>query len=115
MGRLNFRKKINLAGISDGWTEEHYIETNNFKFKDLAKLNKLGLKENDTSSITEENMQGIVDVLKEKFVGGKVLVDGETVDATAQDYDDLPPDTITDILNAAMGKLDPKASKNLNG
>lgn len=112
MGRLNFRKKVSLAGLDDGWTDDHYIETNNFKFKDLAKLNKLGLKEDDTSSITEENMQGIVDVLKEKFVAGKVLVEGKTVDATAEDYDDLPPDTITQLLNAAMGKLDPKSKKN---
>lgn len=111
MGRLNFRKKISLEGLDDGWTEDHYIETNNFKFKDLAKLNKLGIKQDDTSSITEENMQGIVNVLKEKFVSGKVLVEGKTVDATADDYDDLPPNTITEILNGAMGKLDPKASK----
>ena len=111
MGRLNFRKKVSLAGIDEGFTDEHYITVNNFKFKDLAKLNKLGIKQDDTSTITEENMQGIVDLIKDKFVEGKVLVGGETVEATADDIDDLPPNTVTELLNATMGKLDPKSQK----
>lgn len=139
MGRINFRKRFSLAGIAPGWNEDHYVLMNNFKFKDLGKFNAIGAKSGD--DVTEENLDGIVQLLKEKYKEGSIFIsdddaietqvfdenggevrdkDGEllftikgtTVPMEKDDLDDLPPGNISDILEWALGKLKQKSEKN---
>lgn len=139
MGRINITREFSLDGLDDGWTEEHFVKFNNFKFKDLAKFRKLGVKDG-SDDITEENLAGILDIVKQKFVEGKVFIrdesvpveiveteekdeDGEfivdriatgtTEPAESDDLDDLPAGIVGEIVEWAMGKLNPKSKKSL--
>ncbi len=105
MGRLNIRIKVSFEGIADGWTSEHFASFNNFKFKDSAKLSKIGVDSDNPNSVTEENLQGVLDVVKSKFIAGKVWLNDEqqTSDMQAEDIEDLPISTVGEIMQKLTG------------
>jgi hypothetical protein len=138
MGRLNFRKDFSLDGAAPGWTKEHFITLNNFKYKDVGKFKKLGISSED--DIDEEKLDKMASVLGEKFVSGKVFIEdapptpilddegnqtfddegqplyeahGHTEDAVAEDINELPAMFVNGMIEWAMGKMSPKQPKSL--
>ena len=47
-------------------------------------------------------------MVKKGFVGGKIVFNGELVDAEADDLDDLPVSAASQVIVAAVGATDPK-------
>lgn len=111
MARPAITKTFSLAGISDGWTDEHYIKYRPFNYVDLETL----------ESIDEKSKDGITKmraIFADKFVAGAWLVEdesGKTVTAQmgADDISYLDVETVNKWLKEAMGKVDPKANANL--
>lgn len=108
MGRPAISKTYSLAGISDGWTDEHYVKYRPFNYVDLETLD--GIDEKSKDGITKMRA-----IFAEKFISGKWLVDADdgsgqvTEDMKADDLSYLPVETVNAWLKEAMGKVDPKA------
>lgn len=107
MGRPAIFKRYSLEGISEGWTDEHYIMYRPFNYNDLEEL----------ESIDEKSKDGIKKmraIFAEKFIKGFWLA--ETDDGKTR-TEEMQPDDIAyldvEVVNAwlkeAMGKVDPKA------
>lgn len=107
MARPAITKTFSLAGISDGWTDEHYIKYRPFNYVDLQSL----------ESIDEKSKDGITKmraIFAEKFIAGAWLVEDEngkthTEAMKADDISYLDVETVNVWLKQAMGKVDPKA------
>lgn len=111
MARPAITKTFSLAGISDGWTTDHYIKYRPFNYVDLETL----------ESIDEKSKDGITKmraIFADKFVAGAWLVEDDngktsTQAMTPDDISYLDVETVNNWLKEAMGKIDPKASANL--
>ena len=88
MSRLQLVAKLSLEGVSEGWTKDHFLT---FKVVDSQGSRELTQK---LSALDKDDNEGFlslyVEFAKRQFQAGKVLVNGETVDAEADDIDDLP-------------------------
>lgn len=106
MRRPAIFKTFSLEGISDGWTDEHYIKYRPFNYVDLETL----------ESIDEKSKDGITKmraIFAEKFIAGKWLVEAEngklvTEDMQPDDLSYLDVEVVNRWLKEAMGKVDPK-------
>ena len=110
MARLNLASKYSLEGVSEGWTDEHFLS-----FKTFSSEVSMTCAD-DMKDIKENDNRAFIEVFKkyakQQFVGGRVLVDTKTVEAELDDIDDLPAPIITDIFTQiSRSKFsDPKAS-----
>lgn len=107
MARPAIFKTYSLAGISEGWTDEHYIKYRPFNYDDLETL----------ESIDEKSKDGIKKmraIFADKFVKGAWLIEDEktgkpvTAEMGAQDIGYLDVEVVNNWLKEAMGKVDPK-------
>lgn len=111
MSRPAIFKTYSLEGISEGWTDEHYIKYRPFNYVDLESL----------ESIDEKSKDGITRmraIFAEKFVKGYWLVEADngklvTEEMQPQDISYLDVEVVNKWLKEAMGKVDPKAPANL--
>jgi hypothetical protein len=109
MSRPAIFKTFTLAGISEGWTDEHYIKYRPFNYVDLEEL----------ESIDEKSKDGIKKmraIFADKFISGFWLVEtdkgGTATEAmTPDDISYLDVEVTNRWLKEAMGKVDPKAPK----
>jgi hypothetical protein len=108
MSRLNLEITYGLAGVADGWTDEHYLK---FKVFDVNLATRFQAEMDDSDDSEQAAVEITKKYVKGQFVGGKVLVDGTTVDAEAGDIDDLPTPLLRQILLlvARSTFADPKA------
>lgn len=115
MGRLanQFKTRVSLEAAGrldtvngDKW-KEAYVEILPLTVKALPELGQLGVTK-DQANLNNDQLASIVPLLKKSFIGGKVVVDGELVDAEADDLEDLPLEVSNAIIAAAMGQPDPK-------
>jgi hypothetical protein len=116
MGRLanQFITRISLEAIarSDtknaGLWQAAYIEVAPLTAKALPELSNLSLQ-SDQDNLNGEQIAKLLPVVKQAFIGGKVAIDGELVDAEADDIDDFPLEVSNLIISAVMGQPDPKS------
>jgi len=106
MARPAIFKQYSLAGISDGWTDEHYIKYRPFNYEDLEQLEAIDEKSKD-------GIKKMRAIFAEKFVKGFWLVelDGGKTKTEAMQPDDigyLDVEVVNAWLKEAMGKVDPK-------
>lgn len=113
MGRLQnqFKTKVSLEGLAKQYGElwrEAYIEVAPLTIKALPELRGMKVDKENTE-LNAEQMDSILPMLKKAFVGGKVVVGEELVDAQADDMDDLPLQAMNAVITAAVGDPDPKS------
>lgn len=96
MSRFDLTVRVTLKGLAEGWTDEHYLMFKPFNADVSVDAS------DDLAKLGDEDIRGTTGVFKKfakkQFKAGKVLVDGETVDAEADDIDDLPAPVITHIF-----------------
>lgn len=96
MSRFDLKVKVSLRGLAEGWTDEQYLEFTPFN-SDMSLDSSDELK-----PLKDEDTRGLITVFKkyarQQFVGGKVLVNGEVVDAEVDDIDSLPAPIVTTIF-----------------
>lgn len=116
MGRLakQFKTRVSLAAAgkldkanASLW-EEAYVDMAPLTVKALPQLGGLGVSQ-DQTEVSGEQLANLLPLLKQAFLWGKVVVDGELVDATADDLEDLPLEITNAIISVAMGQPDPKS------
>lgn len=109
MSRFDLTVKYSLNGLADGWTDEHYLTFKAFEGKDSLDAG------DEIKTVDEGDERGYEKVftkyLKQQFIGGKVLVNGETVDAEEEDIGYLPNSAKTEmfLLVSRSRFSDPKA------
>lgn len=116
MGRLaqQFKTRVSLEGAGKLDTEnaelwkQAYIEVEPLTVKALPELSGMGVNK-DQAQLDSKQLASILPVLKKSFVGGQVVVDGQLVEAEADDLEDLPLEVTNGIISAAMGQPDPKS------
>lgn len=87
MSRLKLEFSYGLGGVADGWDEQHHLKLGVFDAATSAQCRS----ELDAVADDEEASSEVVrKFLKQAFVSGLVLVDGETVPAEADDIDGFP-------------------------
>lgn len=112
MGRLQkqFTTRVSLDTLAKQYGElwrEAYLDVAPLTIKALPELR--GMKvDKDSSELTQEQMDGIMPMIKKAFVGGKVVLNNELVDAEVDDLDDLPLVGMNAVITAAVGDTDPK-------
>lgn len=112
MSRLNLTAKLSLDQISEGWTNEHFLKFRVMDGPESAALAR------DMAPLGREDNESFLAIYakyaKQLFVDGKVLVNGETVDAEVDDIDDLPAILTTRAFELyTRSKFDdPKGGKN---
>ncbi|MHD0307494.1 hypothetical protein [Rhodococcus erythropolis] len=96
MSRFDLKVKVSLAGLADGWTDEHYMTFKPFDVDESLDSS------DEMNKLKDEDLRGLTAVFKssatKQFVEGKVVVDGKTVDAIAEDVASLPAPVITQIF-----------------
>lgn len=128
---LALTKKIDLSEIAEGWSGA-YIKLSPMLTKDMAKLanRKDRFKTDEEGNLvldeqgnpvldvsTEDMTNEMIELLKSKFLSGKVLIEREDesrelVDMEKDDIDALPFEAITRAFQTLVGKdFDPKASQ----
>lgn len=118
MGRLqkDFTTKVSLAVLAEGYGElwkQAYVEVAPLTIKALPALRKMnitgGKGVEGLEDLADEDVAKVTTMLQSAFIGGKVVLGGELVEAEAADLEDLPMEALNDIISAATGKLDPKS------
>lgn len=104
--RLKITRRLSLAELGEGW-QDCYIDFRPIAFKESQKLADLSVDENDPESIQKASSQAI-DLLRDKFVSGRVVTDNGVEDMVADDIDDLPIDVLTQALSLLSGTLEKK-------
>lgn len=115
MGRLaeQFKTTVTLeilaAQYGKEW-EDAYIDVAPLTVKALPAFKGMKLKKGakDLEEMNDEQLATITKMLKMSFVGGKVVLNGELVDAEAEDLEDLPFEAMNLVIEGALGKPDPK-------
>jgi hypothetical protein len=116
MGRLaqQFKTRISLeaAGKLDTknaelW-KEAYVDIEPLTVKALPELSTMGVSK-EQGQLNSDQLSSILPLLKKSFVGGQVVIDGQLVEAQADDLEDLPLEVTNGIISAAMGQPDPKS------
>jgi hypothetical protein len=104
--RLSLGKKVSLEGLAEGWGEDCFVIVRPANYDDM-----LAVDEIDPSSSKSEQVRFQIDFVKDHFVSGKVLVDGQ--------LEDMEPDDISEsialadrLFLAIIGSdLDPKDAR----
>lgn len=111
MSRLSLEINCSLAGLAEGWTDDHFLT---FKVFDSSADTEASA---ELSKLERDDHVGLSAAfrkyIKKQFVRGKVLIDGKTVDAEEGDVDDLPNVIIASIYEQISRSkfADPKAGK----
>lgn len=113
MGRLQnqFKTKVSLGVLAKQYGEkwnEAYLEIAPLTVKALPELRAMKV-EKDSDELTQEQMDSILPMIKKAFVGGKVVLGDELVDAQVEDLDDIPLIGMNAVITAAVGDPDPKS------
>lgn len=91
-------RKLSLDFLGEGW-QDCYITFRPAIIKEIKKLAKLG--DATDPEKTDEVVNAGVEFLKKKFVDGKAIKGGKTVDIKKEDFDELP----IEVLNASFELL----------
>lgn len=113
MGRLQkqFETQVSLASLAKQYGEawnEAYLVIAPLTVKALPELRSMKV-DKDNAELTQEQMDSILPMIKKGFVRGKVVLDGELVDAQVDDLDDIPLVGMNAVITAAVGDPDPKS------
>lgn len=90
--KFDFNKKLDLEYLGSDW-KGCYLSFSPLSVREAKSL--LGLKDGDVASIVEKS----VELLKEKFIEGKLLSGGVIVDVTKDDLEDLPVEIVKDSIS----------------
>tara|TARA_Y100000310_G_C20088553_1_gene537167 strand:- start:126 stop:440 length:315 start_codon:yes stop_codon:yes gene_type:complete len=98
--RLDYTKEYSLKEVGKGW-EDCKITYRPLTYSDLEKISDMDVEKDQAQAF-----QKTLSMLEDSFVGGKVRVDGETVDMENSDLRALPVHVINDFIKEATGNLD---------
>jgi len=113
MGRLQnqFKTRVSLKALAKQYGEawnDAYLDIAPLTIKALPELRGMNV-DKDSKELTQEQMDGILPMLKKAFIGGKVVLDSNLVDAEVDDMDDIPLQGMNAVITAAVGDPDPKS------
>lgn len=97
--KLDIKERYSLKHLGDGW-QHCYIEFSPITMKDLTGdiLTLSGLEQDNPETVAEAT-KSTVSLLKEHFVGGKVLSGGKVVELKRDDLEELPVRVLTGVLS----------------
>ena len=101
--QLSYTKKYSFRSMGSEWTD-CYVEYRPFNYDSLKEVAEI---EKDQS----KSIEIFMGILKERFVGGQVIVDGQKVPMEADDLVNLPVEEITNLIKDATGNLDQASSE----
>ena len=97
-------REVDLSYLGDGWAD-CYLKFRPASVKDVSSLTGLSSDNNEEETIESANR--VLKILEDKFVSGKALRDGKTVDVKKEDLSDFPVDVLvkaTEILGGVLEK-----------
>lgn len=98
--KLDITKKLELSSYGEGW-ENCFIAFSPISVKEARKFLDFDGKQGELIDLG-------IDLLKDKFVGGKVLSGGKEVELKSEDLEDMPVELITRGINLLTEEEDQK-------
>lgn len=98
--KLDIEVKLSLAYLGDGW-EDCYI---NFTPVSIGEAKKMRSGSQEESALFDAG----IELIKSKFVSGKVLSGGKTVGIKAEDIEDMPVSVIEGAVELLVSSLSKK-------
>lgn len=103
---FDITKKIDLSYLGEEW-KDCYISFAPLSIAEVRKLPQMA-KATDDPVEAEKNIDVILNLLREKFLGGEGIKEGKRVPIKKEDIDQLPADLVIDIMASLNGGLDKK-------
>ena len=95
MSKFKITKKLNLDRFGKG----SYLSFSLVTYKESEKIAALDIKEDDNPKEVSKSAKIGLDLLKSKFVEGKLPnLKDELVEVLSEDFDDLPIEIISDAI-----------------
>jgi hypothetical protein len=101
------KKKLSLDFLGDGW-KDAYLEFSGLTFKESRGFTSQKFDEKNPDS--DENLNFVINLLKEHFLTGKGYDGTDLIDIAKDDIEDLPPEAISKAVEALVGGPDPKST-----
>lgn len=105
MPKFKFTKKLMFANLGEEW-KEYFNE----EWKDCYMVFEVKTPMDSIKLQSEKKGEetSILDFVKSKFVSGKGIVDGQTVEISSDDLADMPENLLFECMKVIQGIVDPK-------
>ncbi len=102
-------RQLDLNFLGDNW-KGCYIKFRYISLAEAKGFAELGFDKDDPKSV-QQALDKTVEVLKEKFVEGKAMADGQMVDLKKEQLAELPTDVLNKAILLLTGSLDEDKKK----